>query len=149
MEKKSHALDLVKALGKFLYMGLFRSPESKVLAVVMIVSLILSAFNNAHLVITLFKISAYTTILSLINCMVYGQCRYSIAMFLLFSIPFFGIIIQILELMGWFQNQSGYIKKIYISLTALSPSEKFKLVLDDDHEKIKDKVKKDVTKFIE
>ena len=51
MTKKSPSIDLVKALVKYLHMSLFRSPESKVLSILMIISLVLSAFNNANLAV--------------------------------------------------------------------------------------------------
>ena len=149
MKQINPTVNLIKALAKYLHVTLLKSPESKVLAVFMVVSLVVSVFNRANLFIILFKIIVYLPILSSINCMIYGDCRYGFGMFFLFSIPLLGIIIQILDLLGWFESQKGDIKKLYEIINKFATSDSISLVLEDQHDEIREKVKGDVNKLVE
>ena len=147
ISKKLHKITLLDVVKK-LYLNFFRSPESKILAFLMILSLIISIFNHANLFIIIFKTVFYGSILTALNCVIYGGCRISFIAFFLFSIPLLGLIIQILDLLGWFSDLTGNMHKMYQIINKLSSRENVSLVLEDDHDKIRVKVKKDIDKFV-
>ena len=126
---------------KSIYNDQLRSIESKLIACLMIISLILSFINNVSFIIILFKLSFYTVLLSCINCMIYGGCRLYPTTILLYIIPALGIIIQTLDIMGWFQEQGGYIKKVYDVVKFLSGSHDMGVIFGKNNNDIKSGVK--------
>ena len=85
-------------LTKFISKDIMRSKMSRVFISLSVLSLILSYINGTDYRLLIFELIIYIVLAMTANCMIYGNCKLSSAIVLLFPVSL--VVVNILEMTG-------------------------------------------------